>query len=87
VTIDAMGSQKGIAADIIDGAGEYLLAVKENQPHPYEDIGRAFDEALDRREPGVDFDRKSSPAVSLDFIGNKDSRANSPGFLGQIPYF
>lgn len=55
VTIDAMGCQKEIAADIIDGEGEYLLAVKENQPHLYEDIGREFDEALDRGEPGVDF--------------------------------
>ncbi len=55
VTIDAMGCQKEIAAGIIDGQGEYLLAVKENQPHLYEDIGREFDEALDRGEPGVDF--------------------------------
>jgi predicted transposase YbfD/YdcC len=55
VTIDAMGCQKGIAADIIDGEGQYLLAVKENQPHLYEDIGREFDEALERGEPGVDF--------------------------------
>ena len=49
VTIDAMGCQKEIAADIIDGGGEYVLAVKENQPHLYEDIGRAFDEALGER--------------------------------------
>jgi predicted transposase YbfD/YdcC len=55
VTIDAMGCQKEIAADIIAGEGEYLLAVKENQPHLYEDIGRAFDEALEHGEPGVDF--------------------------------
>jgi predicted transposase YbfD/YdcC len=55
VTIDAMGCQKEIAADIIDGKGEYLLAVKENQPHLYEDIEREFDEVLDRGEPGVDF--------------------------------
>jgi predicted transposase YbfD/YdcC len=55
VTIDAMGCQKEIAADIIDGEGEYLLAVKENQPHLYEDIGRAFDEALEHGELGVDF--------------------------------
>ena len=25
--------------------------------------------------------------VTLDFIRNKDFRANFPGFLGQIPYF
>src|SRR3954467_11224679 len=55
VTIDAMGCQKEIAADIIDGGGEYALAVKENQPHLYQDIGRAFEEVLDRGEPGVDF--------------------------------
>jgi predicted transposase YbfD/YdcC len=55
VTIDAMGCQKEIAADIIDGGGEYALAVKENQPHLYEDIERSFEEVLDRGEPGVDF--------------------------------
>jgi predicted transposase YbfD/YdcC len=55
VTIDAMGCQKELAADIVDRGGEYLLAVKENQPHLYEDIGRAFDEALEQGEPGVDF--------------------------------
>jgi predicted transposase YbfD/YdcC len=55
VTIDAMGCQKDIAAKIIGGGGEYVLAVKENQPHLYEDIARAFDEALDQGEPGVDF--------------------------------
>ncbi len=55
VTIDAMGCQKDIAAKIIDRGGEYVLAVKENQPHLYEDIARAFDEALDQGSPGVDF--------------------------------
>ena len=55
MTIDAMGCQKEIAADIIAGEGEYLLAVKENQPHLYEEIGRGSDAALEHREPGVDF--------------------------------
>ena len=55
VTIDAMGCQKEIAAKIVGGGGEYVLAVKENQPHLYEDIKRAFDEALDQGEPGIDF--------------------------------
>jgi predicted transposase YbfD/YdcC len=55
VTIDAMGCQKDIAAKIVGGGGQYVLAVKENQPHLYEDIERAFDEALDQGEPGVDF--------------------------------
>ena len=55
VTIDAMGCQKEIAAQIVGGGGEYLLAVKENQPHLYEDIERAFDEVLDQGEVGIDF--------------------------------
>src|SRR5438270_864802 len=55
VTIDAMGCQKEIAAEIVQGKGEYVLAVKENQPHLYEDIQQAVAEALEQGEPGVDF--------------------------------
>ena len=55
VTIDAMGCQKDIAAGIVQQGGEYVLAVKENQPHLYEDIQQAFEEALEHGEPGVDF--------------------------------
>lgn len=32
VTIDAMGCQKEIAAQIVEGGGDYVLAVKDNQP-------------------------------------------------------
>ena len=32
VTIDAMGCQKEIATDIVQGGGDYVLAVKDNQP-------------------------------------------------------
>ncbi len=38
VTVDAMGCQTKIAAQIIDQGGDYLLAAKENQGHLYEDI-------------------------------------------------
>lgn len=31
ITIDAMGTQKAIAAQIVDGGGDYLLALKRNQ--------------------------------------------------------
>jgi len=33
VTIDAMGCQTAIAAQINEGGGDYVLAVKDNQPH------------------------------------------------------
>ena len=55
VTIDAMGCQKEIAAGIVHEGGEYVLAVKENQPHLYEDIEQAFEETLEHGEPGVNF--------------------------------
>jgi predicted transposase YbfD/YdcC len=55
VTIDAMGCQKDIAAAIVQGKGEYVLAAKDNHPHLCEDIEQAFEDALEHGEPGVDF--------------------------------
>jgi predicted transposase YbfD/YdcC len=45
VTIDAMGCQKRIAADIVAAGGDYVLAVKENQPRLREDIALVFAES------------------------------------------
>ena len=42
ITIDAMGCQKAIAAQIIDQEADYILAVKQNQPHLYADIQATF---------------------------------------------
>ena len=42
VTIDAMGCQKVIAETIIDQQGDYLLAVKDNQPTLKEAIAATF---------------------------------------------
>jgi predicted transposase YbfD/YdcC len=42
VTIDAIGTQTEIAKTIIDGGGDYLLSVKENQGHLFEDIQFLF---------------------------------------------
>lgn len=48
VTIDAMGCQKAIAQKIVDGGGDYVLSVKDNQPHLLEDIQHTIAKALDR---------------------------------------
>jgi predicted transposase YbfD/YdcC len=45
VTIDAMGCQKEIARQIVAGGGDYLLAVKENQPTLYQKAKSLLDEA------------------------------------------
>ena len=42
VTIDAIGCQKEIAKTIIDQEADYILEVKENQGHLYEDIADVF---------------------------------------------
>jgi predicted transposase YbfD/YdcC len=42
VTIDAMGCQKSIAQKIVDKKADYILAVKENQPHLLADIKDSF---------------------------------------------
>ena len=57
ITIDAMGCQTEIADLIIRKGGDYLLAVKENQPKLYHDVETAFnyvDTCKNRVEQGLD---------------------------------
>lgn len=54
VTIDAMGCQTEIAKTIIEGGGDYLLAVKDNQPTLHADLQATFAEASDERQRTVD---------------------------------
>jgi predicted transposase YbfD/YdcC len=48
VTIDAMGCQKEIAAQIRAGGGDYVLAVKQNQPSLYERVDEAISVGLEQ---------------------------------------
>jgi predicted transposase YbfD/YdcC len=52
ITIDAEGCQKAIAGQIIEGGGDYTLAVKENQPGLYEGIKDCFKVAEEEKETG-----------------------------------
>jgi predicted transposase YbfD/YdcC len=56
VTIDAMGCQKDIAAQIVDGDGDYVLTVKENQSGLYGDIMESFVQAQENDFEGYDYD-------------------------------
>lgn len=53
VTIDAMGCQKEIAAKIREGGGNYVLTVKDNQPHLLEDVQHCFEQALESDFAGL----------------------------------
>jgi predicted transposase YbfD/YdcC len=46
VTIDAIGCQTGIAAKIRENGGDYVLAVKENQPALHAALRRNLDEMV-----------------------------------------
>lgn len=54
VTIDAMGCQKEIAERIRAGEGDYVLAVKQNQPKLYEQVDAALSVALEREPEDLD---------------------------------
>lgn len=52
VTIDAIGCQKAIAEQIVEQGGDYVLAVKENQPTLYEEIAQLEQAALEKEYAG-----------------------------------
>jgi predicted transposase YbfD/YdcC len=56
VSIDAIGCQRAIAQQIRDQGGDYLLAVKDNQPTLHADIQAAFEKALALELEGVRHD-------------------------------
>jgi predicted transposase YbfD/YdcC len=53
VTIDAMGCQTEIAEKIEQNGGDYLLAVKENQPTLHDALKRNLDEMILEKFAGV----------------------------------
>ena len=56
VTLDAAGCQKGIAKQVRDGGGDYLLAVKGNQPALHDAVRAVFDRACEADFAGVKHD-------------------------------
>ena len=56
VTIDAMGCQTDIAEQIIEREAEYVLALKENQGHLYEDVEHLFADLEDSQYKAYQFD-------------------------------
>lgn len=46
VTADALNCQREIASQIIEGGGDYVLAVKSNQPSLHEDVKLFFEDGL-----------------------------------------
>jgi predicted transposase YbfD/YdcC len=71
VTIDAMGTQKAIAAQIVEQGGDYVLPVKGNQDGLGRDIHRLLGRAVERNWEGVRYDHC---LVEEEGHGRKESR-------------
>jgi len=56
VTIDAMGCQKAIAQQVVEGGGDYVLSVKDNQPHLLQDIQASITKALESGPEGIAYE-------------------------------
>ena len=56
VTIDAMGTQKKIAKQIIAQGGDYVLALKGNQGNLFEDVQQIFEQAQAQDFQGLEHD-------------------------------
>jgi len=53
VTLDAMGCQTEIAAQIVAQGADYVLALKENQGQLYREVARLFNDALTEPRRGI----------------------------------
>ena len=81
VTIDAAGCQTEIVNTIREGGGDYLLAVKGNQPTLHAAVEKVFDDACESDFAGVSFTQHSTVE---DGHGRHEERyvtviANPPG--------
>lgn len=62
VTVDSMGCQVEVAQTCVDRGADYVLALKENQPHLYADVETLF----------TDLDHSSTGSYSYDYASSFD---------------
>jgi predicted transposase YbfD/YdcC len=79
ITIDAMGCQKDIARDIVTGGGDFVIAVKDNQPKLSEAIGALVMKHLEGELAAL---RHRSHETSEHGHGRRDDRSY---FVAQVP--
>jgi predicted transposase YbfD/YdcC len=72
ITIDALGCQKEIAAQIREQGGDYVLALKENQPTLYADVQTLFAEGLETDFRGL---KHQECATTDDGHGRTETRS------------
>ena len=55
ITIDAMGCQKPIREKIISKRGDYVIAIKENQPKFLNEVIEHIEESIENKSKNMDF--------------------------------
>ena len=79
ITIDAMGCQKDIARDIVAGGGDFVIAVKDNQPKLSEAIGTLVMKHLEGELEAL---KHRSHETTEHGHGRRDDRSY---FVAQVP--
>jgi predicted transposase YbfD/YdcC len=78
VTADAMHCQKAVARQIVEAGGDYVLCVKDNQPHLAEDVAACLTYQQQQREPS----RRLETTTSVDYgHGRQETRRCTCVFL------
>ena len=93
VTIDAMGCQKEIAKVIVEGKGEYLLALKKNHPKLHQAVKDMFSESeleegyVELEEGHGRIERRSCRVIrDIDSLGNLGSEWSGLGSVVMVEY-
>jgi len=82
ITIDAAGCQKNIAGQIIDGGGDYVLALKKNHPTLYDEVESFFADHLEDDFAGYPVSRYEESETSHGRIERRTySQVTVPGNL------
>ena len=72
VTLDAMGCQKEVARCVVEGGGDFVIALKDNQPNLREAVETYFDDHLARDLEDIQYRRHETKDQSH---GRLDERA------------
>ena len=64
VVADALLTQREVCRQIVDGGGDYLLPVKENQPTLQRDLADAFSPSGDGKGPGAESGGLAGPGMA-----------------------
>lgn len=87
VTIDAIGTQTNIAKTIVEAEADYVLSVKENQGHLYEDVSVLFavDQAQNFKYSSLEYAQTTNKDHTCTCGASAGVVASKCGSVGVLP--